>query len=263
MKNLAFHLSCISWFLLVSMSAAVAEVGKFDLYSKSSHLGYIASQKQALENEIQSLKDQGKGTEAIWAYLNQPITRERDMLEAMGRKKDTIEPNTLERDQQVKLRLAALCEVSAAVKNVKAIALLERQFDVSTHFSLPVSLSSTRQFEQEQEKAKSLRDYPVLNLAMACGPEAIPSLRQIILNPEIAPRARMAAFAALYHIDQEKAEEVQTSLLNSFDADWRECFQQYLANPVLEPWKYPVPQNERVEKARLLHEFRTSKTDTK
>jgi len=65
------------------------------------------------------------------------------------------------------------------------------------------------------------------------------------------------------YIDREKAEEVQTSLLNSFDADWRECFQQYLANPVLEPWKYPVPQNERVEKARLLHEFRTSKTDTK
>ncbi|NPU97924.1 MAG: hypothetical protein HPY51_12010 [Candidatus Omnitrophica bacterium] len=160
MKNFAFLLSCTSLFLVLSICTVMAEDGKFELYSKSSHLGYIASQKQALENEIHGLKDQGKGTEAIWAYLNQPITRERDMLEAMGRKKDTIEPNTLERDQQVKLRLAALCEVSAAVKNVKAIALLERQFDVSTHFSLPVSLSSTRQFEQEQEKPKASATIP-------------------------------------------------------------------------------------------------------
>mgnify|MGYP000849211223 CR=1 FL=1 len=263
MKNFAFHLSCTSLFLLLSICTVMAEDGKFELYSKSSHLEYITSQKQVHENEIHSLKDQGKGTEAIWAYLNQQITREREMLEAMRRRKDTVEPNTLERDLQVKLRLAALCEVSAAVKNVEAVSLLGSYFDFNTHFSLPTGSSALQQFEQEQEKNKSLRDYPVLNLAMACGPEAIPSLRQIILNPEIAPRARMAAFAALYHIDQEKAEEVQTSLLNSFDADWRECFQQYLANPVLEPWKYPVPQNERVEKARLLHEFRTSKTDTK
>ncbi|MFB3786011.1 MAG: hypothetical protein ACE15F_06540 [bacterium] len=262
MKNHVIYLSVISLFLPVSLSVAMAEEGKFDLYSKSSHLGYIASQKQALENEIHSLKDQGKGPETIQAYLNQQITRERDMLEAMGRKKDTVEPNTLERDLQVKLRLAALCEVSAVVQNVEAIALLGRQFDLSTYFSLPVSSSSTRQFEQEQEKAKSLRDFPVLNLAMACGPEAIPALRLIILNPEIAPHARMTAFAALYHIGQQNAQEVQTALLSSFDADWRECFQQYLANPVLEPWKYPVPKNERVEKARLLHEFRTSKTDT-
>lgn len=263
MKNCVIKFSGLSLFLLVSLSAGMAQDGKFELYSKSTHLEYIASQKQVHENKIHSLKDQGKGPEAIQAYLNHQITRERDMLEAMGRKKDTIEPNTLERDQQVKLRLAALCEVSAAVKNVEAIALLERQFDVSTHFSLPVSSSSTRQFEQEQEKAKSLRDYPVLNLAVASGPEAIPALLMIVLNPEIAPRARMTAFAALYHINREKAEDIQTGLLSSFDAEWRECFQRYLANPVLEPWKYPAPQNERVEKARLLHEFRISKTDTK
>lgn len=263
MKNFAFHLSCTSLFLLLSICTVMAEDGNFDLYSKSSHLGYITSQKQIHENEIQSLRDQGKGTEAIWAYLNQQITRERDMLEAMGRKKDTIEPNTLERDQQVKLRLAALCEISAAVQNVEAVSLLGSYFDLSTHFGLPVRSSALQQFEQDQEKAKSLRDYPVLNLAMACGPDAIPALQQIILNPEIAPHARMTAFAALYHIDQEKAGEVQTGLLSSLDDEWRESFQRYLTNPVLEPWKYPEPQNERVEKARLLHEFRISKTDTK
>ncbi len=261
MKNHVIPYSCISLFLLVSLSVAMAEEVKFDLYSKPSHLEYIETRKQVLENEIHSLKDQGKGPEAIWAYLNQQITRDRDMLEAMGREKDTIEPNTLERDQQAKLRLAALCEVSTAVQNVEAIALLGRQFDISTHFRLPVRSSALQQFEQEQEKAKSLRDYPVLNLAVALGAEAIPALQQIILNPEIAPRARMTAFAALYHIDQEKAGEVQTALLSSFDAEWRECFQRYLANPVLEPWKYPVPQNERVEKAQLLQKFRTSKTD--
>lgn len=251
MKNHVIPIWRISLFLLVSMSAGTAQDGKFDLYSKPSHLEYIKAQKQVHENEIHSLKDQGKGPEAIQAYLNQPITRERDMLEAMVQKKDTVEPNTLERDLQVKLRLAALCEVSAAVKNLEAIPLLERQFDLSTHFSLPVSSSSTRQFEQEPEKAKSLRDYPVLNLAVACGSEAIPALRLIVLNPEIAPRARMAAFAALYHINRDNAQQVLTALLSSFDAEWQECFQRYLTNPVLEPWKYPVPQNERVEKAKL------------
>ncbi|MFB3789074.1 MAG: hypothetical protein ACE15F_22160 [bacterium] len=128
--------------------------------------------------------------------------------------------------------LAALCYAAAEIQCPTPMALYADQFDFS--------LFAYEKYFGKSRVEDRLEDYPFMFLAVRCGPQSIPALQSIILDPEKRPELRLKAIATLMKIDPEAAIASALRIQDELNPEMRSILTSYLENPQTEPWDVVV-----------------------
>ena len=130
------------------------------------------------------------------------------------------------------LDIAALCYAAAEIQCPTPIALYADQFEFS--------LFAYENYFGKGRVEDRLEDYPFMFLAVQCGPQSIPALQSIILDPERRAELRLKAIATLMKIDPEAALSSALRIQDELNPEMRSSLTSYLENPRTEPWEVVV-----------------------
>lgn len=146
------------------------------------------------------------------------------------------------------LDIAALCYAAAEIQCPTPIALYTDQFEFS--------LFAYEKYFGKGRVEDRLEDYPFMFLAVQCGPQSIPALQSIILDPEKRPELRLKAIATLMKVDPEAAIASALRIQDELNPEMRSILTSYLENPQTEPWDVLVRFSSR---SRAIMERKTQK----
>lgn len=130
------------------------------------------------------------------------------------------------------IHVVAWCKAAADVRCASPLFLL------SDHLNLCVQ-SPMRFYRPsifKEKKVETLDDYPVMSLALKCGESSLPALEKIMRDPEVKTWNTVTAFVLYDKIDSEGARALYSLIADQFSVDQRNCIEQYLRNPAIEPW---------------------------
>ncbi|MEW6235443.1 MAG: hypothetical protein AB1656_08670 [Candidatus Omnitrophota bacterium] len=146
------------------------------------------------------------------------------------------------------LNVASICYAAADIQCVTPIYILADRFDFS---SLGSSLITG---DGLFNRKTTIRDFPVMYLAIQCSEKAIPALEHIIYNKELGLDLRLEAIATLRRIDEKKGVSAAMVVEDDFTGLMRDILTEFLKDPSpdVEPWavvlRYDRQMRERVEK---------------
>ncbi len=145
--------------------------------------------------------------------------------------------------------IAALCYATAEIQCPTPIAMFPELFAHTIFWYEKYVKNSLTRVEDK------LEDYPFMFLAVQCGPQSIPALQSIILDPERRAELRLKAIATLMKIDPEAAAASALRIQDELNPEMRSILTSYLENPQTEPWEVLVRFSSR---SRAIMERKTS-----
>lgn len=206
---------------------------RFNLLTEQGRREYMYKVTEDFDKEIQELKNIGFKEEIVQNHLGMVIQSNLESLETEYSKTGKETLNLGGSSDKYQLRISALCTIAARERYVESITMLRNHIGLCTRIEIPFNFKHIG-----SQSSPTLKDYPVLNLALELGKNSIPYLKETILCTDINNRNRLIAYAALNHVDTTEATAIENTFRESLDEQGRKMLEEYLKKPVVQPWEF-------------------------